>query len=281
MSTMAAPRTRNRADIDDAHKWNLSDIYGDWSEWDRARAELDRLIDEYAAFKGTLAQGADRLAAAYELADRLGQLAYKVYFYPSLKYDEDQRDNSVNARKQQVQALIARWQQATSWFSPELLAIPLETVRGWMAASPALAVYRFAIEEVYRQQEHVLDEEGERLLSLSARLSSSSQETYQALSTADAKFPEITLSTGETVTTSYGQYRAVLATSRSQADRRAAFLGHYGTFAGALNTYATLYHGICQRDWFHARARGYRTTLDAALHGNAIPPAVVHNLIET
>ena len=49
---------------------------------------------------------------------------------------------------------------------PELLAIPIETVRGWMAESPALAVYRFAIEDLYRQQEHVLDEKGERLLSL-------------------------------------------------------------------------------------------------------------------
>ena len=73
------------------------------------------------ALKGTLAQGPDRLLAAMQLNDRLGQLAYKVYFYPSLKYDEDQRDNQVNARKQQVQALMARWQQATSWFSPELL----------------------------------------------------------------------------------------------------------------------------------------------------------------
>ena len=32
-------------------------------------------------------------------------------------------------------------------------------------------MYRFAIEEIYRQQEHVLDEKGEHLLSLSARLS--------------------------------------------------------------------------------------------------------------
>ena len=44
---------------------------------------------------------------------------------------------------------------------------------------------------------------------------------------------------------------------------------------------ATLYHGICQRDWFHARARGYATTLDAALHGNDIPRSVVDNLIAT
>jgi oligoendopeptidase F len=279
MSTAAPPRPRNRAEIDDAHKWDLADIYPDWKSWDEARGELERRIGEYAALKGTLAQGAERLLAAYQLNDALGQLAYKVYFFPSLKYDEDQRDNQVNARRQQVQALMARWQEATSWFSPELLTIPLETVRKWMAGSDDLGVYRFAIEEVYRLQEHVLDEAGERLLSYSARLSSASHEAYQSLSTADAKFPEVTLSTGEKVTMSYSQYRAVLATNRNQADRREAFLAHYGTYNNSLNTYSTIYHGVCQRDWFHARARGYKTTIEAALHGNAIPRSVVDTLI--
>ncbi|HEX5069738.1 MAG TPA: oligoendopeptidase F [Vicinamibacterales bacterium] len=274
-------RSRNRADIADTHKWKLEDIFPDWPAWESALGVLDRRIGEYAALKGTLAKGPSQLLAAYRLNDELGQLAYTVYYYPSLKYDEDQRDNQINARRQQVQALMARWAQETSWLSPELLAIPIETVRTWMAASPELALYRFAIEEVFRQQEHVLDEKGERLLSFSSRLSSAPHDAYQALSTADAKFPEVTLSSGEKVTMSYGQYRAVLATNRNQADRRASFLGHYGTFEKNLNTYASLYHSVCQRDWFHARARGYETTLEAALHGNNIPRAVVDTLIST
>ena len=40
-----------------------------------------------------------------------------------------------------------------------------------------------------------------------------------------------------------------------------------------------LYSGVLQRDWFHARARGYASTLEAALHGNNIPTSVVENLI--
>jgi oligoendopeptidase F len=40
-----------------------------------------------------------------------------------------------------------------------------------------------------------------------------------------------------------------------------------------------LYNGVLQRDWFHARARGYATTLEAALHGNNIPSSVVETLI--
>ena len=124
-----------------------------------------------------------------------------------------------------MQLLIAKWQQATSWFNPELLRLPLATVRKWMDESPELAVYRFAIEEVFRLQEHVLDEQGERLLSLSERLGSVPKDSYAALSTADARFPTITLSTGESTQVSYGQYRKLLATCRSQADRRAGVRG--------------------------------------------------------
>jgi oligoendopeptidase F len=279
MVTSATARLRARAEIDVAFTWNLEDIYPSWEQWEADRLELERRIDEYDGLRGTLAQGPDRVLAIFRLNDQLGQLAYKVYCYPSLKYDEDQRDNQINARKQQVLALMARWQQATAWVSPELLTIPLATVRAWMDSNTDLAIYRFAIEELYRQQEHVLDEAGEALLSLSARLSGAPNEAYQALSTADAKFPDVRFSTGETVTVSYGQYRAVLATNRNQADRRAAFVGHYETYAATLNSYATLYHGVCQRDWFHARARKYATSLDAALHGNNIPRSVVDTLI--
>ena len=281
MSVVSTPARRVRAEVDPAYTWDLSHIYADWDSWELGLAQLDSQIPGYADLKGTLGKSARHLLAAFDLNDRMGQLAYKVQCYPLLKYDEDQRDNEVSAHQQQVQALMARWQHATSWLIPELLTIPIETVRRWMAEDADLAVYRFAIEEAYRQQEHVLDENGEALLSLSTRLASTPTETYQALSTADAKFAEVTLSTGETTRVSYGQYRAILATNRHQPDRRAAFLGHYGTFAASLNTYASLYHGICQRDWFHARARRHGTTLDAALHGNNIPRSVVDNLIAT
>ncbi len=274
-------RSRKRDEIPDRFKWNLSDIFPDWQAWEDAYKRLEAGIERYAALKGTLAQGPEKLLEAFKLSEELGQLAYRVWYFPSLRYDEDQRDNTVNAKRQQVQILFARWKQAESWFNPELLKIPLETVREWMERSDELRLYRFAIEDLYRQQEHVLDEAGERLMSLASRLAASPNESYWALSTADAKFPTIKLSTGEEVTVSYGQYRAILATRREQSDRAAAFRALHDTYQSTLNTYATLYNGVCQRDWFQARARGYKSTLEAALHGDNIPTSVVENLIET
>jgi oligoendopeptidase F len=268
-----------RSEIALPYTWDVSAIFPSWDGWEAAFTDLDAAIERYKAHEGTLAQGSDRLLQAYRDADDLGQLAYRVWYFAALQYDQDQRDNTVDARRQRVQLLIARWRQATSWFNPELLRIPLETIQAWMAASADLALYRFAIEDLFRQQAHVLDARGEQLMSLAGRLASVPADTYAALSTADARFPTITLSTGESVQVSYGQYRRLLATCREQADRRAAYEALYDTYGATLNTYATLYNGVLQREWFDARARGYATTLDAALFGNDIPTSVVENLI--
>jgi oligoendopeptidase F len=125
----------------------------------------------------------------------------------------------------------------------------------------------------------VLDERGERLMSYASRFNSVPYDSYSAMTTADMKFPSITLTSGEQITLSYGQYRALLETNRNQEDRATAYRAFHRGYAESQNTYAALYNGVLQRDWFHAQARGYPTTLDAALHGNNIPPSVVENLI--
>jgi oligoendopeptidase F len=275
-----APLLRDRHEIPDRFKWNLGHIFPDWQVWQAAYDDLETKIAAYAALQGSLAKGPEALLAALKLSDEIGQVTYKVWYFASLKYDEDQRDNQINARRQQVQILFAKASQASAWFNPELLQIPLPTVQQWMTVNPELGVYRFALEDLYRQQEHVLDDKGEHLLALSSRFSSSPHDAFSALSTADIKHPTIRLSTGD-VTLTYGQYRAILATNRNQADRAAAFTEYQSLFTTNINTYAALYNGMLQRDWFLAQARDYRSTLEAALHGNNIPPAVVENLIET
>jgi len=272
---------RERHELALPDTWNLNDIFPSWDAWEQAYETLEQSITAYAARQGTLARGPESLLEALRASDELGQLAYKVYYYTSLHYDEDQRNNEANAKRQRVQLLLARWRQATSWFNPELLAIPQERVRQWMHEVPALALYRFAIDELYRQQEHVLDEKGEHLLSLATQFGMSPDDAYDSLSTADIKFPTVRLNTGEEVQVTYSRYRQVLATNRDQADRAKVFTAHHEAFANNLNTYAALYNAVLQRDWFHARARGYKTMLEAALHGNNIPTSVVENLIAT
>ena len=261
------------------YTWDVSAICRDWDEWTAHYRELEAGIEAFPRFQGTLGRDPASLLAAFRAMDDMGALSYRVWYYASLQYDEDQRNNAINARRQQVQILFARQQQASAWFNPELLAVPFDTIQRWLAADAGLALYRFAIESLFHEQEHVLDEQGERLLSFAGRFNSVPYDSYAALTTADMKFPSIALASGERMTLTYGQYRALLETNRNQEDRATAYRAFHQVYADSQNTYASLYNGVLQRDWFHARARGYASTLDAALHGNNIPVSVVENLI--
>ena len=272
-------RLPTREAIPTRYRWDVGAICSSWDDWSASYRQLDSAIAAFKKRQGTLAAGPTSVLEAFRAMDEMGALSYRVWYYASLQYDEDQRNNEINARRQQVQILFARQQQAGSWFNPELLRVPLDTVRAWIAASPDLAVYRFAIESLFHEQEHVLDERGERLLSYAGRFGSVPHDSYAALTTADMKFPAITLATGDEVTLTYGQYRALLETNRRQEDRATAYRAFHQSYADNQNTYASLYNGVLQRDWFHARARGYDSTLHAALHGNNIPSSVVENLI--
>lgn len=275
------PSTQNRADIPAQYKWDFSPIYSSWAAWEAAMTDIGAKMDAFAARKGTLKNGPAAVLAAYRAFDEIGMLQYKVYRYPQLQRDVETRNQDVAGKFQRVGAVFAKFGTATAWFTPELLQIPQATMEQWIATTPDLAPYRFTILDVYRQQQHVLDEKGEHLLSLAARFNQTPTATFQELSTSDIKFPKVTLSDGKEQTLTPGNYQALLQTNYNQADRAKAFDAFIGTYAATANTYAAIYNGVMQKGWFTSQARNFSTTLDAALDGHAIPPAVVNTLVET
>jgi oligoendopeptidase F len=278
-SAATRPKTRDRAQFAERFTWNLGHIFADWDAWRQAMDEVAVLMGSYQGLRGTIAQGPRRLLAACRLSDELGQLVYRVYQYPGLMQAQDTRDNAVQARLEEVRIALARFRQASAWYTPELLTIPHETMRRWLDETPELAPYRFPIEEAYRQQEHVLDEDGERLLAFAGPLGANPAQTYSMLADADVDFPEVTLSDGSTVVASHATYANGLHTLRAQSDRRALFDAHYTVYDSRPNTYAAIFNGVLQADWFAAQARRYPTTLAANLDENNIPVEVVERLI--
>ncbi len=280
-SALAKPETRIRSEIPVTYKWDFTPIFADWNAWEEGLKAMETKMDTYAALKGSLDQGPQAILRAYQLYDEIGQLQYKVYRYPQLQRDVDLRNNDIGAKLQRVQSVFARFGTATAWFTPELLTIRQSTVEKWIAETPALAPYRFSIMDAYRQQAHVLDEKGERLLSYAAQFSGTPTAAFQELSTSDIKFPTITLSDKKEVTLTPGTYQQVLFTNRKQTDRAKAFEAYLKTYGATANTYAALYNGVLQRGWFMAQARNYKTTVEASLDNNNIPPSVLETLVST
>jgi len=272
---------RNRNDIPAEYRWDFSPIFADWDAWEAGLKDLQAKTDAFVDLKGTLASGPDAVLLAYKSLDDIGMLARRVYAYTSLQRDVDTRNQDISGKFQRAGAMFAKLRTATAWFTPELLEIPQATMERWIDETPGLAPYRFGIMEAYRQQAHVLNEAGEQLLSYASRFNRAPTTAFQELSTSDIKFPKITLTDGSEITASPGAYRSGLQTLYNQQDRAQLFAAHMGAYSATVNTYAALYDGVLQRDWFLAQARNYKTTLDAALDDDAVPAAVVENLIDT
>jgi oligoendopeptidase F len=276
----AKPETRVRAEIPAQYRWDFSPIFTSWEAWADAMKAMEGKMDAFAALKGSLAQGPAAVLKAYQAFDEIGMMQYKVYRYPQLQRDVDTRNQDIAGKFQRVGAVFAKFNTATAWFTPELLTIPQPAMEKWIAETPALKNYAFTILDNYRQQAHVLDEKGEKLLSFASRFNQTPTATFQELSTSDIKYPKVTLSDGKEMTLSYGAYQQILQTNYNQADRAKAFEAFLNTYAATANTYAAIYNSLLQRDWFTTQARNYPNTLDAALDGNAIPPAVVETLVD-
>jgi len=276
----AKPATRNRAEIPAEFRWDFSAIYPDWAAWEAGMKELDARMDAFVKLEGTLARGPDALLNAIESLDEIGKLQDRLYSYPQLQRDVDTRDQAVAGRFQRMRAVFAKFDTASAWFTPELLKIPEATVQEWLARTPALAPYRFPILDSYRRKAHILDDKGERLLSLATQFNQAPRTIYQELSTSDIRYPTLRLGDGSDVVLSPGNYAALLATNRNQDERGKAVAMHLGTYGATAHTYASIYNATLQRDWFLARSRNFETTLDAALDGDAIPRSVVETLVD-
>jgi len=277
----AQKRSLNRDEIEDKYKWDLTDIYANWDEWEKGMTQMEALMESFPTLKGTLADGPEALLKALKQNEEIDLLSYYTYRYPQFSFTVNQQDQDAKAKLQRVQIMFSKFGTATAWMEPELLQIPWETMEKWIAETPELAPYKFGLEDLYRQQTHILDEEKEKLLSYYSQANGKPAAIYSDLSTTDIEFPEVVLSTGDTTVATSGNYSFTLATNRNQADRKKIFEAHYNTYKANENTYATIYDAVCQKDWANAQARNYTSSLESYLEDDNVPVEVYESLVNS
>ena len=72
----------------DLPQWDLEAIYASPEAWEKDFSKLQGLAEEFAAYRGRLAESAAVLAEAMEKDDTFSRLAEKVYVYAHLRADK-------------------------------------------------------------------------------------------------------------------------------------------------------------------------------------------------
>jgi len=273
----AAPGLADAAEPALPTTWDLAHLYPNDAAWEAERQAVEAELPKLLGFKGKLGESAATLKAASEAISAVTRRQLRLFVYATLKADEDLGIAANQERRQVANALNAKVGEATSWVSPELLAVGAPKIEGFLKSDPGLARFRFGIEGTLRQAPHTLDDAGEALLAAAANPLNGPQTIRSQLVLTDVPWPEIEAA-GQKVRLDLQGY------SRTRANPdRAVRKQVFDTFFGAFKRYETSLGAALgakvDGDMFNAKARKYPSSLAAAVDGPNVPEAVYRTLV--
>ena len=277
-STESATEIAERKDTPQQYRWKLDDLYPSVKDWKTHKDNIATRIDDIVAYKGKLAKSADTLFAALTTYFDVVKDFYQLHTYAHQLYDEDLRVAAHQELLQETQYLETVFGEKVAFIVPELTYTEPDTITAYLAEKPALEEFRMFLENIQRKRVHTLSEPEEKLLASVSDVTGSTHNVYSIFSNAEFPYPDVTLSTGETVTltsANYSKHRSSSVHEDRQVVMKEFFEAH-GTFK---NTFGANLVANLKSDYFYAKNRKYASCLEASLDKNNIPVSVYENLI--
>ena len=269
---------QNEKEIGKEYRWNLSDIYKNYKEWEKDYKKIEKQAEELVSYKGKLGKE-KTLLDFFKKQEEMNKLSYKLYCYPQLSKDLNSFDKEAVENLQKVQFLFSKINTELSWINSELIN-NRNKIEKWIVKKE-FSDYRFGLENLFRLQEHILKENESKLLSFYSSYMSAPRTIYSEITVTDVEWPTVKLSTGEEVEVTPANYSKILTKNRNQEDRKLMFENYYGLYKKRENTIAAVYNSLLQRDIASMKSHNYETFLSSFLEGNNIPEKVYLNLINT
>ena len=267
-----------RDNIGQEYKWNLSDIYENYSAWEKDFEKVGELKGELAKFKGQFGNEG-KLLEFFQKQEEMDKISYKLYRYPQLARDLNSSDKEAVEHLQKVQFLFAEISTELSWVNSELVD-NRENIEKWIEKKE-FDDYRFGLKNLFRLQKHILEEKESKLLSYYSSFFSAPRSIYSEVTVTDVEWPQVTLSSGEKVDVTPANYSKILSTNRNQEDRKLMFQMFYTIYEKKKNTIAAIYNSILQKGIASKKAYNYDSFLLSHLESDNIPEEIYLNLVNT
>ena len=269
---------KERSELDARYKWDLSAMFADDAAWETAFAKMDADIDAVAAFAGKL-HDADTLKAYLDAQTALQRKLECLYCYASQRHDEDTRAEDAQSMYARISSKYVKLVTALSFFQPELLGLPEEQLNALVNA-PAVADYKFLLQDLLRSKPHTLSQSEEKLLASFGEVMQAPSEAYKSLDDADMVFESAKNAAGEDVEVT-GSGFVPLQMTNDRVLRENAFRSFYKGYRQHINTFAATYAGAVKAAVAEANARHYESSRAMSMAGENVPAEVYDNLVAT
>jgi oligoendopeptidase F len=259
--------------------WDLGSLFPNDEAWEAAFAAWEQRIDGYQKFQGKLGEGVESLVACLDFDTQFDREGERLGTYAFLKTAEDTTNSPYQRMQGRFTNAASRAAQASSYIRPEILAIAAAKMNQFLA-DDRVAPYRLFLQRVLRYKPHTLSQKEERLLAMQIEMAEASNKIFRQLNDADLKFGTVKDEKGQWIELSHSSFSALLH-SPKRGVRKAAFHKFYQEYTDHQFTLAATLNGSIQRDVYYARARNFKSALEASLFPDQVPVAVYDNLLDT
>lgn len=269
----------SREEVPVEHTWALEDLYATDDAWKAEHAVIKEKIEALAAFRGSFANGSDQLLSFLQQFDEVNVLLDSYYNYAVRKSDQDTKNTTYQAFKDQANSTYIALCEATAFVEPELLSLSDDVLDGYFSTEPALATYKRFINDIRRKKDHILSQAEEQIMAAASDMMQAPGEINSILNNADMTYPDIEDANGNKIPVTDGSFISLMQNPDVNI-RKAAFESLYSTYDSLKNTSAAILSAQMKQLQFNANMRHYNSALEAALDNTNVAPAVYRNLIE-
>ena len=260
--------------------WDLAAVYSSEAAWEEELGDLPQLLEELSALRGRLGEGRETLREALGLVERIWRSAGRLLTYASGRHDEDTADPRYQSMVDRLRSTLGEVMAAQSFLRPEVLSLPEEAVREWLAEDPELATWTRWLEELWREAPHLLSPAEERILAALGEAAGAPGLIRGRLTAADLDYGTIEEADGSEVPLTSGTYGRFMR-SPDREVRRTAFERYMDGHKAVRNSLAASYQTHARLSSRAARLRGFDSARARALHGPEIPESVYDLLVDT
>ncbi|MBE6941275.1 MAG: oligoendopeptidase F [Ruminococcaceae bacterium] len=268
-----------RSEIAVEDTWATEDLYPSDEAWQAELATMAGVKDVFASYAGRLGESGQTLYEYLRYEEDMGETFSRLANYCMRKADEDTRNATYQAMRGQFMSLAVAMGAARSFETPEIMAIPDETLEQFYKDCPQLERYRRALTNERRMKEHTLSPAEEKLLAASGEMGSAPQDIYGSFANADITFDDAVDSQGNKYPLRQGNFVSYEENPDREL-RKSAYESLYDSFTNYKNTAAGLLNAQNKQLKFYAEARKYPNAFEKSLDRTNVPTSVYLNLIE-
>jgi oligoendopeptidase F len=266
--------------VNERFTWDRESVFPDAAGWDQAVETILARLPDLAEFRGHLGDSPDALAYWFDANESVHRLMGRAMVYSTMSYSVDTGDQAALARTDRARSVAAQLGAAASFALPEMIGLGIPKLREWVASSPRLAHLGHYFDRVEKLEKRIRSAEVEELLTQVSDPLATALSVHGVLANTDLRFAPALDANGGEHEVAQGTIGTLL-TSPDREVRRTAFENYADAHLAMQHGLATSLAGGIKRDVFYARARGFPSSLAAALEPNHVPPEVYHNVIQT